>query len=413
MGMKMIACKTAARITFSIFVLPLAAWAPALASPILVTAPTNNGTIDFGAVLVGSSSSPWILTVQNGGSAGSSLQGTFPGAAGHFGVAAALSFGPLQPNALTSRGYTYTPVVRGSESQSIKVTSNGGTSTITLKGKGVAPVQQTSATNAGLVRIGTTGTAQLTVANVGDGNLSGQGVVSNLHGTIEPGTDKHFSGPGSVNVNLADGAHQSVSYTYTPLDHVINTTTVAIDFTNGNDAGNNKAQSVLKTLSGQGVGPLFASAAPPGSLLDLGDVLIGHQSSVTLAIGNVSTDPNHGTSSFTDLSLLSAAFIGPDAGDFSLNIPKIGMASSANDVLHEGEWQNLSVVFHAKGPAGLHSATLLLFTDQGAPFGGNGDVFGYDVIGTSVAPEPGTLLQASLGSIVLLGWRARRRGNMR
>jgi len=371
----------------------------ATAVAVLGTNTIIGSILGFGNVLVGTPGNT-TLTVTNLGGQGSALSGTLPGASGAFGPAGTSAFGPLDPGQGASQQYTYTPSVRGSNTQGITVTTNAGNLNLTLSGTGVAPIQavDTSAANAGLVRIGTTGAASVTIKNTGDGNLSGMGAASNLNGTMASGSGK-FSGSGG-SVSLSDSAGQTFSFTYTPTAHTTDSTTIVTAFNNGSADGRNLAETVNANLSGRGVGPVFSSDLAPGSTLDFGTVPQADLKSLILNVSNASTDPNGGNTALTDLTLLNAEITGTDAGLFSI----VGFTPGA--LLHESDLLSLEIAYNGTGAHGDRSAVLTFFTDEGAAIGASGNVFTYQ-ISASLAPEPSSLVLLAIAGLFLggLAWR--------
>jgi hypothetical protein len=360
----------------------------------------NGSILSFGNVLVGTPGNT-TLTVTNLGGQGSVLSGTLPGATGEFGPAGTSAFGPLDSGQAASQEYIYTPDVRGGNAQDITITTNVGDVRVILSGTGVAPIQavDTSAASAGLVRIGTTRTATVTVNNIGDGNLSGVGTASNLNGAVAAGSGK-FTGPGG-SIGLADGDTQTFSFTYAPISHAADSTTVPIQFSNGSANGANLAETVNANLSGQGVGPVFSSDLAPGSTLDFGELPQASLESLFLNISNASTDPNGGNTTLTDLTLRTAEITGPDGGLFSIG----GFTPGA--VLHESGLLSLEIAYNGTGEHGPRSAMLTIVTDEGVAIGaGGGNVFTYQ-ISASLAPEPGTLVLLAIAGLFLgsLTWR--------
>ena len=258
----------------------------------------------------------------------------------------------------------------------------------------MAPIQQTTSTDSPLTRIGTSSTnpPEITITNTGDGNLSGLGAVSNLNGSLDGGTDARFVG-GSAGFSLPDGANQQFAFTYTPTTHTIDTSIVTVSYTNGSADGTNSGEVVQVTLSGQGVGPIYDSVPPPGSLLDFGDVVIGSNGQLTLDISNISTDPNGGDTTLTDLTLLSAIISGPDMAEFSID------GFTPGTVLGQGDLLNLILNFDPLFPPGQKFATLTILTDQGAPFGQAGASFVYNLTGAAV-PEPASIAVFGIATLV-------------
>jgi hypothetical protein len=384
------------------------AWIANLRVATLSSTPGNGATLSFGNVLVGSSATR-SLSVTNAGDQYTTLAGTFPAGGGRFAPGSTQGFS-LAQGAGTSRDYTYTPLARGTDNLDVTITSDGGISgedaTITLWGRGVAPQQQTVLlNNAGLVRIGTSGSARISVTNVGDGNLSGLGVVSNLRGNVAlvPGSPPEFTG--GTPVDLADGASQTFTYTYTPTGHGPQQATVRADFLNGSDDGRNLAQILDQIITGTGVGPVFASSVAPGGTIGFGDIILGGAGTRTLQISNESTDGVF-VNALTGLTLVSYGFGGPDAAAFSL--PLFGPGS----VVGEGGVLDVEIQLDGTAPLGPKSATLTFTTNQGAAFGGNGQQFMWDLTGNVIEPsyaipEPTTLglLGLALAALARRRWR--------
>ncbi len=208
-------------------------------------------------------------------------------------------------------------------------------------------------------------------------------------------------------MNLGDGLSQTYSYTYTPTAHGPQQATVRCDFANGSDDGRNLPQVLDQLITGTGVGPEFDSSVAPGEPIDFGAVVLGGNALRQLQVGNISTDPNGGNPSLTDLTLVAADLTGPDSALFSL----IGF--TAGTVLSgEGVASFFDISFSALGPVGAKSATLILTTDQGAAFGGSGQQFTWDLTGSvfqtnAAIPEPGSIALLFGGLAAL----ARRRRN--
>jgi hypothetical protein len=359
---------------------------------------------DATKVLVGTSGAARI-SVSNTGDAGTLLTGSFGTASGTFnGVGAAFSV----PNGGEAhQDYSYAPVVRGSASQAVHVTSFGGNADVTLSGQGVAPQNQvTSSPDAIPTRIGTSKLI-LPVSNIGDGNLAGLGDPTNLHGTASLSGSSRFTLT-TPTINLTDGASTNL-ISYTPLAHTVDSTTAEIRFSNGSQDGKNLSETLQSYVSGQGVGPVFASTLngtplAPGSLIDFGQVAIGDTAEKLLGIGNITTDP--GEVALTGLTLLRAVLGGPDAGMFSLE------DFTPGTVIDKGFWDDFELEFSATGGPVARNATLTIYTDEGAAFGSSGHSFLFNLQASALAvPEPASLLTWSgLGVIgAVMAYRRKRR----
>ena len=366
------------------------------------TTPGNGGVLKFGAngyTLVGKSSTADLTIADTStGTTGGGFAGNFPAVTG--------PFSPNTTQALTTqyggflvgptvaakdggvssvtRTYTYTPTVRGVNTQSVTITPTDGfvsgtypSSTITFSGQGVAPVISlvTPTANAGNVRIGTTGTASLKVANVGDGNLAGAG-LGNLTGTMATGSNG-FTGGGSF--NLVDAGSQTFNYNFAPTTHGTLTSTIAVNATNGSTDGTNKAQSLSATLSGMGVGPTLNTSIAASSTIDFGQVAASQSALRSLTASNLTADADLG--SLTNLDLISATITGPNAGMFSLS------NFTPGTVLSKSQSTTLQLAFApTSGATGTETATLTLVTDEGAANGAIGKSLTFSLTGVASGP---------------------------
>jgi hypothetical protein len=354
----------------------------------------------------------------------SNLNGTLSSGAGEFSLVgpAAVS---IPDHTTINPVYNYAPTARGVDVENLTHSFTNGNPSgdntavnlgITVTGEGVAPVQVTSHVDAPLTRItyltpgpGSTNPPKITVLNNGDGNLSGLGAISNLNGSIDGGTDARFTGGGAA-FSLNDNGTVDYAITYKPTTHTIDSSTFTINYTNGSDDNTNQAQVVQVQVDGQGVGPIFdaqvydtTNSPVPGNTLDFGDVVIGGNGQLQLDISNITTDPNGGDSTLTDLTLLSYTITGPDAVEFSLP----GFVPGT--VLNAGDLISYLVNFDPLFPPGIKTATLTFLTDQDAVFGQAGQSFSFNLVGLA-APEPASVLGFALCTIGgVVAYRLRRR----
>jgi lysophospholipase L1-like esterase len=222
----------------------------------------------------------------------------------------------------------------------------------------------------GLQRVGTTANLSVTASNAGPvftkvKNLT-FGAATGEFGGAAAASNPLFNDP-TLGSDTA-----SNTYSYTPTDRGSDLQYVVLTSDSGSPG---------LTLQGQGVGPQFEASV---SLLDFGSAA----GSLPLEIANASTDANGGNQNLTNLTLLSAEIVGPDAALFSLSGFLPGM------VLSKGQLANLLVEF-AGGSAGTKSATLVLQTDEGAALGALGATFTITLMAT--VPEPSSLLLMTLG----------------
>jgi hypothetical protein len=136
----------------------------------------------------------------------------------------------------------------------------------------VAPIQSVSSANAGFVLVGQTANTTVTVTNKGHGNLDTAVAksVSNLNGSAGAGNSVFVGNGGTlknaVETGLRDGTSETFTYVFTPTKQSTTSSTINVltKFTNGNSSGDNSAQTVTTTLSGQGVAPVqqLSSTSP-------------------------------------------------------------------------------------------------------------------------------------------------------
>ncbi|MBX3414554.1 MAG: choice-of-anchor D domain-containing protein [Pirellulales bacterium] len=399
-----------------------------------LTTPVDQSANNAGFILVGTSGTASVSMTNNGDGnlsglgAVSNLNGTLPTTLGEFNLTSSptpLGTISVPDHTTHTYSYTYTPTGRGADSENgLMSFTNGspdGTNQATseayvVQGQGVAPVQATSSVDAPLTRItyltpgpGNTNPPSVTVHNNGDGNLSGLGAVSNLNGTIDTGTDARFTGGGAA-FSLTDHTNVNYAINYQPTTHTIDSSTFTVSFSNGSADGTNQAQVVPVTVSGQGVGPIFNGLPydtdnnpAPGNTLDFGSVVIGANGQLQLDISNITTDPNGGDPTLTDMTLISATITGPDAVEFSLPGFVPGTVISAGGLI------SYFVNFDPLFPPGIKTATLTFLTDEDAVFGMPGNSYSFTLVGLA-APEPASVLGFALCTIGgVVAYRLRRR----
>lgn len=383
----------------------------------------------FGNVLVGTTSAAVSDMVTVSGQAANTTLTVSAGAAPFSGPGLNQTIsGTSRTSATVS--YTFSPASTGSFSQNLTATdtSPGSNSvTLTLTGTGVVPVELVSNPTIYARIGGGSGSGVVTVSNTGNGNLSGLGSVSNLNGSVSSsvlGSGFTASAGNPSSFSLADGSSSTLGFTYTPVSRTPVTSTVRIAFSNGNAAGNNLSQSVAATVTGQGVGPTYASAltnqgSTKGSVADTPTPValgvagaasstisfgsVGYKASQTLYLWlqNTTTDANGGNASLTNLTIDRYAISGPNASAFSI------ASLSPGSVIAEGSTLMVPIVVTGTTGIGALNSTLTIFTDELTGLGGAGDTFTYALVGFSV-PEPASLGVLGTG-IAGLGWLRRRR----
>ncbi|CAK9090903.1 ASH domain-containing protein, partial [Durusdinium trenchii] len=369
-------------------------------------------SLNFGNVLVGTQSSPQDYVVTNVGDLGSVLTGSFaPLSSGPFSSLADLPF-VLSENETGIRPTTFSPTIRGESISTTGVSTNAGDMNSSLQGRGVAPVATVDASEQfGLTRIGSTSTVSVTVANVGDGNLSGLGAVSNLQ-FFAGGSGGSFDSP-NFNYSMVDATSLDLRYTYHPTSRSgPESHDFEIQFLNGSADGQNLANDVGFTLTGQAVGPIahttpldLAASLPEEFPFDFGEVNLDEVSSPQfLTVQNITTDS--GSESLVGLTLVDAYFVGGDTGQFRLT------NFTPGTVLSPGESFDLGLEFSPLEYSGYMTTQLWLVTDEGAAFGNAGRTLYFDLRGkalTVAVPEPTTKALAACGALLMVAIKRIRR----
>ncbi len=174
----------------------------------------------------------------------------------------------------------------------------------------------------------------------------------------------------------------------------------------------------LQTRSGL---PLDDSVNPggivhTGETIDFGVLssIVGpHSRSLPFVLANET--PNDDLGELTALSILNAAIEGPDAHQFTL-FEADGVTPfdpAGHDALAPGESLELVIQFSMDDNLALkdpRNASLLIFTDQGAAFGGDGAIFQFGLTGVQI-PEPSSIALWLLlgGSAIFLLVRQKKR----
>jgi hypothetical protein len=377
---------------------------------------TNSGTGNKAAAIV------------SGGATLNNLNGSIGSVSGFSGGGASVALGDAYGGPSSTQTFTFTPTGLTTKGQTVAGSavatfSNGigasnakGSLTATLTGTGVAPVNAVASSGSLMARIGTSATATVAVTNIGDGNLSGLGTVSNLNGTIGTSLGAGFTAKGGnpSTISLTDAASTTLGFTFSPVSKGTSSVATTFSFSNGDDAGTNKAQTVTAAISAQGVGPEFQSTfkstvntptavpggatASSGPTISFGSVGYGVSTTTYLQLANITSDPNGGDASLTDLTLKSFVFGGPDASSFSVGLGSGTVISKGGSV-----WLPITVLGTSLG---MLSSTLTIFTDQSVALGGVGDTFTYNL--TALVPEPTSLAVLGGGLMGLALFRARK-----
>lgn len=396
-------------------VAPVAAMSDSGSAYVLVNGPTSSVSVT-------------ITNTGNGNLSGlgdtSNLRGSIGSVVGFSGGAASVSLQDnntqtftFTPTGLTTKGSTVAGSAVATFSNGFGATNATGSLTTTLTGTGVAPVNAVASTGSIIARTGTSATATVTVSNIGDGNKSGLGTISNLNGTIGTSLGAGFTAKvgNPTTLSLADAASTTLGYTFAPVSKGISDAKTTLSFANGNTSGTNTGQTVTASVSAQGVGPELqtkfnaaintatavaaGATATTGPTISFGSVGFGISATIFLDLANITTDPNGGDASLTNLTLNSFTLGGPDASKFSVGLAGGTVISKGGSV-----FLPLTVL---STTLGMLSSTLTIFTDQSVALGGVGDTFTYNL--TALVPEPASLAVLGGGLLGLAALRNRRR----
>ena len=214
-------------------------------NPVLTTDPPDKGTLNFGLTRVGTTSNGNLKATNSGTG---TLDGTFPAASGVFAPVTTAGFS-LGAGASTSRGYSYTPAARGSDSQAVTVTSNGGDSAITLAGQGVGPVFSSSPApgstiDFGEVALGGSISLPFDISNISNDPNGGNLALTNL--TL---IDMMLSGPDASSFSIA-------GFTPGTVLGELETANLSLTFTGMAPPGTKQATLTVLTDEGAALGVL-------------------------------------------------------------------------------------------------------------------------------------------------------------
>jgi len=323
----------------------------------------DNGTVNWGVVNVGSSSTK-TFTIRNSGTnplLGLSITKSGTHAARY--SVSGLSTGSLNPGSSTTFDVTFSPTQSGGATALIRILSNdanespyeinltgtgagGGTPEITVTRGGSTLTDGGSTVNFGDVRPGNTASRTLTIRNAGGGTLSG--LTASITGAGE------FQAEVITPTSLDAGVSTTFDVTFSPTGEFPYTATLHIA---SNDADEDPFDI---DLSGAGVFPFMEVDQPEGtpltdefSTIDFGTTDPGLPVPMTFTLRNVSTG------SLTGLVLSKD---GTHSGDFILgSLPSTTLASGAT--------MDFTVSFNPHAPGDRTAAIHLVSNESAAnPF---------------------------------------------
>jgi hypothetical protein len=347
----------------------------------ITTDPGDGGTVDYGYVVVGTTSSRSI-TAQNTGDAPG--YGFFASPVGQTPAVFApgsnsvfwLGFdSDSNTGDLVHRDYSFTPGARGVNGTQVQVSygtpDNPGpvAATITLTGQGVAavsaPIDQ-QANNAGYVLVGKKGEVSVTVKNIGDGMLSGQ-EEGHLLGLMSSGAGR-FSLNGNADIRLGDNTSKAYTYTFSPDQRGASVKPLQANFLNGSPDGTNQGHIREFEVKGTGVAPV--STRFNQSANNAGYTLVGTSKTASVSVTNVGDGNLSGLGAVSNLNGTIAAGTGAFAlkgsTDISLKDGATGTYNYAFKPSQRGAVvEKLTAQFENGSVDGTNSAHVRHFSVQG------------------------------------------------
>ena len=262
--------------------------------------------LSFGTEVVGTTSSPQVVTLSNGQSVALSISGvSFSGAdSGDFGE---VNNCPptLAAGEICTINVTFSPLAAGARTATLNVTDSAGNSpqTISLTGTGVVPVILSPTSLAfGTVALGGSSTAPpVTLTNNQIVPLTNIGVAATAP----------FSQTNTCGTSLAAGAKCQITVTFSPTTVGLVTGAVTIS-----DSAVGSPQSIA--AKGTGAAPVVLTPAS----LSFGTVALGTPSTKTITLTNHQK---------TTLTVSALGIVGTDSGDFSQTnncVPSVAAAGT-------------------------------------------------------------------------------------
>ncbi|MBV9609817.1 MAG: choice-of-anchor D domain-containing protein, partial [Acidobacteria bacterium] len=363
---------------------------------VIATAPAINlspSTIDFGNVLVGSTTASTPVTVKNTGSAPLQISNAaISGAnATDFAFTSASFPVTVAPGATTIINLTFSPSVKGTEMASLDITdtANGSPHSVALTGTGTVPSFSISASTVAIgdVQVSTTSApSPLVISNTGTGPLT----ISYV-GLSGANAAEFAVTPTTFPITVAPGASTTVNVTLTPTSTGPKSATLTI-------AHNAPASPQTVQLTGNGTAPSVALAP---TTISFGNQVINTASSQSPLVIT-----NNGTA---NLVITAIGVTGTDAAVFSAS------SGSLPVTVTPGNSTTVNVTFKPT-TTGAKSASLTVTDNvagspQSVPLTGTGTApsfsapataaFGNQLVGTSSAATPVVLSNNGTADLVI------------
>ena len=325
---------------------------------------TSPSSINFGNVLLGTSSSQSVSLLNSGTGSVNISQATVVGSGfAVSGLALPLTLGPSQSSAFA---ITFLPSVASSVTGSVSLASDAPNSptVISLSAVGAQPLISVVPTSVsfGSVTVGLTNTQTVTVSNPGTANLS----VTQAAG---PGTGYSVSGL-LLPLTLAPGQSSSFTLSFAPLSTGTFTSSFAL-------VSNAPTSPTAIALNGTGVSAIL-QLSPSATSLNFGGIAVGTSSSQSITLtntGNSSVSVSQISASgsgfsFTGLALPVSLSPGQSAAftiDFAPTVT--GSVTGAVSVVSTATNSPLSISLSGSGLQASHSVNLSWVASSSAVVG--------------------------------------------
>jgi hypothetical protein len=327
--------------------------------------PDGSGYHDFGALGVGSSSSPAAFTIENGGQAGMSISSIYfsSGDTDQFSIVAPGIPGSIAPGSTTTITIMFSPTTSGDKSATVHVISDDPDENpynFTVQGYGSAIPEPDIHVRQGATNL-YDGSGLLVFVGVQEG-FSGTPVTFTIenNGTLDLTANSAYLSSGDVSdfyledsyLPIVLGPASSVSFTITfsPGTAGLKSATVTID----NDDPDENPYTF--TIEGFGQPTPVAEINVKKGGIDVPDTTFGHDFGnvevFSFSSPEIFTVENPGTGDLTFYDIYS------DYIEFTVNAPAVPF------VLSPGGQKDFTVTFEPQTPAGMKSGNIFIDNDD-------------------------------------------------